>query len=142
MEFRRFSASGSEYDAMVALRLKVLLDPIGVGRSYINPQAEANEFLLGAFEGNAIVACCILTPRGDGVVQLRQMGVDEGQQGKGVGRDLLAYAEVVARDAGYEELLLHARDTVIPFYQKSGYAIWGEPFTEVGIGHHKMRKAL
>ncbi len=37
---------------------------------------------------------------------------------------------------------LNARDTVIPFYEKCGYCVQGEGFTEVGIAHHTMTKHL
>jgi predicted GNAT family N-acyltransferase len=39
-------------------------------------------------------------------------------------------------------MTLHARDTAVPFYLNLGYACVGEPFTEVGIGHQEMEKAL
>jgi len=37
---------------------------------------------------------------------------------------------------------LHARSPVVEFYQKSGYAIIGESFEEVGIQHFRMQKVL
>jgi predicted GNAT family N-acyltransferase len=37
---------------------------------------------------------------------------------------------------------MHARDTVLSFYEKCGYQISGEQFFEVGIAHHKMQKEV
>lgn len=122
--------------------MRVLLDPIGIPRTYINPQKEAEDLLLGAYNQEGLVGCCILTRLSDTTVQLRQMAVETSLQKKGTGAALLQFAEAVATEKGYRELLLHARDNVLPFYQKCGYQICSEQFFEVGIPHHKMNKVL
>jgi predicted GNAT family N-acyltransferase len=38
--------------------------------------------------------------------------------------------------------MMHAREPVIDFYKKCGYAIEGDQFFEVGMAHHKMIKQL
>ncbi|RYY99213.1 MAG: N-acetyltransferase [Chitinophagaceae bacterium] len=131
-----------EYDAMKTLRLEVLLRPIGVPESYIDPAREAKEHLVAAFDEDALVGCCILTPHADGRIQLRQMAVDGSRQGTGVGAAILRFTETFASGAGYTELFMHARDAVIPFYEKSEYRIRGDQFFEVGIPHHVMYKML
>lgn len=130
------------YEEMVALRMKVLLGPIGIPATYINSQKEAGDILIGAVDEAQLVGCCILTRINSQTVQLRQMAIDQSLQQKGIGRDLIAFAEHTASDNGYHTVMLHARDTVIPFYEKCGYAIAGEQFFEVGIGHHKMDKKI
>lgn len=130
------------YEDMVVLRMNVLLKPIGVPRSYIDPLREADDVLIGAYENGQLIGCCILTRINAQVVQLRQMAVDAAFQGKGVGAAIVSFAEEVAKEKGCQTLLMHARDTVIPFYEKCGYQICSEQFFEVGIGHHKMQKQL
>ena len=132
----------NEYDAMINLRMKVLLDPVGVPRSYINPEKEKNDILLGAFENDLLIGCCILTEVDETTLQLRQMAVDHTLQKKGVGTAIVAFAEKVAKEKGYHVLMMHARDTVMDFYKKSGYSISGDQFFEVGIGHHRMEKKI
>lgn len=127
---------------MVALRMAVLLDPIGIPRSYITPEKEAADTLIGAYEGEHLLGCCVLTRIDRETVQLRQMAIQASQQQKGLGRSLLAFAETIAKQQGYHLLKLHARDNVIPFYQKCGYRPVGDPFFEVGIGHQVMQKSL
>ena len=46
------------------------------------------------------------------------------------------------RGGGYEEIVLHARETALGFYQKLGYETEGDSFTEVGLPHSAMRKKL
>lgn len=142
MDIRLFTTDSPEYKDMVALRLNVLLRPIGIPESYINPEKEASDLLVGAFEGPMLIGCCVLTPHDTDLVQLRQMAIQPEFQGKGVGAAVVAFAEKTARERGFSRLMMHARDTVIPFYEKNGYTIAGEPFTEVGIGHHRMEKVL
>lgn len=142
MEIRLFSVDCPEYEQMAQLRLEVLLRPIGVPVSYINAHKERTDLLIGAFEGEQIIGCCVLTPLNKELVQLRQMAVQSDVQGKGVGAAIVAFAEKTARESGFERLMMHARDVVIPFYQKCGYSVAGEQFTEVGIAHRRMEKAL
>jgi predicted GNAT family N-acyltransferase len=37
---------------------------------------------------------------------------------------------------------MHARKTVMGFYEKLGYKVVGDEFTEVTIGHYTMEKDL
>lgn len=140
--YRLIDVGSPAYEEMIVLRMKVLLDPIGIPRSYINPQKEAEDLLIGAYQNDKLIGCCILTKVDEQTVQLRQMAVDHSCQGKGIGASILAFAEKVAKQNGYRVLMMHARDTVLSFYQKCGYETYGEPFSEVGVGHHKMRKQL
>lgn len=142
MDLRLFTTDSPEYKEMVELRLTVLLRPIGIPESYIDPRKEQTDFLVGAFEDGTLIGCCMLTPHGADLIQLRQMAVRPDQQGKGVGAAIVGFAEKISKEKGYKHLMMHARNVVIPFYEKCGYAIAGEPFTEVGIGHHRMEKEL
>ena len=142
LQFRLILITTPAYEEMIALRLKVQLDPIGIPRSYIDPAKEAADLLLGAYLDDSLVACCILTRVSDEVVQLRQMAVESSLQKQGTGAALLSYAETVAKEKGYAQMIMHARDSVLTFYTKCGYAVCSEPFFEVGIAHHKMCKQL
>lgn len=133
--------NSAEYEQMLSLRITTLLEPIGVPASYINREKEQHDILIGAFKNEAMVGCCVLTPR-ENDAQLRQMAVKKDQQGKGIGAAIVEFAEEVAKENGFPVLMMHARDPVIEFYKKCGYKIVGEQFFEVGIGHHKMQKEL
>lgn len=142
MEIKLIQHNTADYEKMIALRIQVLLAPIGVPSSFINRTKEASDLLVGAFHGEDIIGCCVLTRLTSERVQLRQMAVDTETQGTGVGAAIIDFAERVAHNQGYRELLLNARDPVIPFYEKCGYRVHGEGFTEVGIAHHTMTKDL
>ena len=140
--FRFIDVDTPAYEEMIDLRMTVLLSPIGISRSYIDPQKENTDLLVGAYIDDRLAGCCILTRLDNTTVQLRQMAVALPHQGKGLGSKVLSFAEKAATAQGYKTLMMHARDTVIPFYRKCGYTTVGEPFSEVGIGHHRMQKQL
>jgi predicted GNAT family N-acyltransferase len=51
-------------------------------------------------------------------------------------------SERVAIERGALRMTLHARQTAVPFYERLGYRVVGEPFIEVGIPHRAMEKSL
>jgi predicted GNAT family N-acyltransferase len=142
MVIRCIEHGSKDYEKMIDLRLEVLLNPIGVPVSFIDQQAERHDVLIGAFEQDKMVGCCVLSSRGNEKVQLRQMAVHTKLQGSGVGSAILKFAEKAAKEKGFGTLYLHARDKAVPFYLKARYAIIGEAFEEVGIEHRVMVKEL
>ena len=142
MEFKRIHWGSADYESMKELRIQTLLMPIGVPASYIEPENEKEHILLGGFEGSACMACCILTPKGNDTWQLRQMVVNPDLQGKGTGASLLQFAEQAGKNAGARCIMMHAREPVTGFYEKSGYQVTGPLFFEVGIPHYVMEKNI
>ncbi|MFY0252683.1 GNAT family N-acetyltransferase [Chitinophaga sp. 30R24] len=145
LEFRILEYGSCDYHAMVDLRSEVLRKPLGLSFTEEQLQQEMNDVLIGAFittAHTAIAGCCILTPVNENIVQLRQMAVSPDMQGKGIGRDIVSFAEQYAHENGFNVLTLHARKVATGFYQKLGYETCGEEFIEVGIPHYEMRKNL
>ena len=133
-----------EYDEMIALRHKILREPLGLSFSEQDLEKDEQDFLLALFmpTTDQIIACCILTPIDDKIIKLRQMAVDESVQKTGIGTAMLSFAEYVAVKEEFEQIELNAREIAVGFYQKYDYEILGNKFTEVGIPHYKMKKQL
>jgi predicted GNAT family N-acyltransferase len=142
MEIELIQYDSNEYEQMINLRITQLLEPIGVPASYIDKENEKHDRLIGAFENNEMIGCCVLTPKENNVIQLRQMTVRKDYRGKRIGAAIVEFAEEVARENNFSILMMHARDPVIDFYKKCGYTIEGEQFFEIGMGHHTMIKQL
>ena len=130
-----------EYEATVALRREVLRRPLGLDFAPEQLAAEAGDVHFALFEGEDAVACLILVPQADGV-KMRQVAVRGDRQGRGLGRRLVGLSEAWARERGLRTMVLHARESAVPFYEALGYGAEGEPFEEVGLPHRAMRKAL
>ncbi len=127
---------------MVNLRYEIMRKPLGLTFSQDELTKEKNDILIGAFDEDEMMGCCILTDTKDGCVRLRQMAVQKNMQGKGIGESIITFAENLARDKGFKALTMHARDTAIGFYEKYGYKVKGDQFIEINIPHHIMEKRL
>jgi ribosomal protein S18 acetylase RimI-like enzyme len=131
-----------EYLQMVKLRDDMLRRPLGLGFTSEELEEEKEHLLIGAFEDDSMLGCCMLVEEAPGIIRLRQMAVLNDLQGKGIGRALMQFAENLARDRGYKVLTMHARKNAIGFYEKMGYQVKGEEFHEVTIPHFIMEKRL
>jgi predicted GNAT family N-acyltransferase len=139
----RLIAHGSEeYNSELELRNKILRIPLGLD---VHEDDLSNEHLhhhIGAFEDGKLIGVLVLTPLNDTEVKMRQVAVEEELQGKGIGKKLVEYSEQFSRDNGFRTIVMNARDTAVPFYEKLGYIKEGDMFTEVTIPHFKLYKNL
>jgi N-acetylglutamate synthase-like GNAT family acetyltransferase len=142
MALRMIDHGTKEYQQMVQLRNDILRKPLGLGFDKEELEQEKEDILIGAFEDERILGCCLMSRVDAATLRLRQMAVPNNMQGKGVGRALMIFAENIARDLGYRRLCMHARSTAVGFYQKLGYRTAGNEFTEVTIPHYVMEKDL
>lgn len=144
-EFREAAHGSADYDRTVRLRDEILRAPLGLSFSPEQLAAEVADIHLYLTEPGSqeVLACLVLTRESEpGVVRMRQVAVRADQQGKGLGRELVKFSETVARARDFKTMTLHARETVVPFYEKLGYAVSGEGFVEVSLPHLPMAKEL
>ena len=127
---------------MIDLRMTILRKPLGLSFTPEELEKEKEDLLIGAFEDDEMLGCCMLTKTEPNTVRLRQMAVKTGLQGKGIGRVLMQFAENLARDRGNTRLIMHARKSAAGFYEKLGYKVAGDEFLEVTIPHYVMEKIL
>jgi predicted GNAT family N-acyltransferase len=142
MAIRVIDHGTKEYQQMVDLRNMILRKPLGLTFEPDELEKEKDDILIGCFEEDKLEGCCLLTKQDEKTLRLRQMAVLSGLQGKGVGRVLMQFAENIARDRGYKNLVMHARKTAMGFYEKLGYKKTGDEFEEVTIPHFVMVKEL
>jgi len=69
-----------------------------------------------------------------------RMAVTAAARGRGVGAAVLARLEDLARERGLPAVELHAQLHAVGFYQRAGFAAFGEVYLEAGIEHVGMRK--
>lgn len=129
-----------EYQETVALRDKILRQPLGLSFSQEELDGEGNQFHVAAFIDDRIVGCMSLLPIDEKHLKMRQVAVDNEQQGQGIGTRLVSYAEEFAIKKGFCCIELHARKVSKQFYDDLAYSTISDEFTEVGIPHYKMEK--
>ncbi len=142
MPIKQIDHSSKEYSQMIGLRNDILRKPLGLSLEKEELEREKDDILIGAFEEDKMLGCCLLTKTDNDTVRLRQMAVQNNLQGKGIGATMLNYAENVARDCGYKNMVMHARKTAVHFYEKLGYRVTGVEFEEITIPHLMMEKKL
>ncbi len=107
-----------------------------------------NVFHLGCFKDNKIVAVATFFPETLDTLsfkekalpsphyRLRGMATDPNYQGKGLGRETLAFAYEHLKSLGVKVLWCNARTSAINYYVKIGFQTMGEEFDIPGIGGH------
>ena len=135
------------YAGEVELRFRVLREPLGYRREDVAFPFDGQSLhlvaLLPGREGPEVVGCVLFHPEGDGSGgRLYQMAVRPDLQGQGLGARLVRHLEAELRARGVRHVHLHARASVVPFYERLGYAVEGEPYVEVGIPHRNMARDL
>jgi predicted GNAT family N-acyltransferase len=142
MALKIIDHGSKEYQKMVDLRFEILRKPLGLNFDPGELEREKDDMLIGAFDDEKMLACCLVTRIDDSTCKLRQMAVQNSVQGKGIGFTMMTFAENVARDRGYKKMIMHARKTAIGFYEKLGYKTAGDEFIEVTLPHYIMEKRL
>lgn len=147
MEIRvRAPHTPTEWAAYYELRYTVLRQPWGqqVGSERADDDTASTTQHAAAFAADGqLVGVGRLHPSGPGQGQLRYMAVAAGHQSQGTGGKVLHYLEAAALAAGLHEIVLHARETAVPFYQRHGYSVVAPSHTLFGVvPHFLMRKNL
>ena len=98
MALKIIDHGSKEYHQMVQLRNDILRKPLGLSFTPDELELEKEEILIGAFEDDKMLGCCMLIKSDPGCVRLRQMAVTNNLQGKGVGKALMQFAENTIQD--------------------------------------------
>jgi predicted GNAT family N-acyltransferase len=143
MIFRTIAFGSDDYHRVWELREAVLRKPLGLSLVSEDVEAERAQLHFGLFgEGKELIGSVIAVPQEAGTAKLRQMAIAPEFSGKGHGARILRQLEEDLRRRGFRRIVLHARSTVAGFYEKSGFAVTGPEFEEVGIPHLPMAKAI
>jgi ribosomal protein S18 acetylase RimI-like enzyme len=138
----RMEWGSPEYEQGLELRDRVLRKPLGLSIQDDPTHLEKGDFHIRAVADGRTAGVLLMRKLDDSRLQMKQVAVDAAVQGQSIGRRMVEFAEQTAQEAGFTEILLHARLTAVPFYEKLGYVKEGDLFAEVGIPHFHMIKAL
>ena len=126
----------------IKLRENVLRRPLGLTFSDKELMEERDQHHLIAQIKKHVVGILILSPSNTNEIKMRQVAIHPSYQNKGVGSQLVFFAEEYAIKLCFQKMTLHARKTAFKFYQKLKYKTNKKPFLEVGIPHYLMWKNL
>lgn len=140
----------AEWDAYYRLRYAVLRQPWqqppGSERVPADDEPGTIHALLLADENSLApqaLAVGMLQPTSARQGQVRFMAVAPEAAGTGLGRQIMTALETQAQAAGLTEIVLHAREAAVGFYERLGYVVIEPSHTLFGvIPHFLMRKQL
>nr|WP_205625510.1 GNAT family N-acetyltransferase [Actinomadura atramentaria] len=135
------AVSAADRDAAFAVRFRVFVDEQGVPAEIELDAADADAaHFLARAGGRAVGTVRVL--RRDGAAVLGRLAVLPEARGTGLGAALVRAVEEHARAAGLASVELHAQVPARGFYERLGYAAFGEQDVEAGIPHVWMRRRL
>jgi predicted GNAT family N-acyltransferase len=138
---RQINLDEPDYEQVYNLREEVLRKPIGLSLKNEDLSGDSKDIILGAVQNGKVIGCLMIHPtEAEHKVKIRQMAVADDWQGKGLGRMLMTEAEQLAWSNSKTHIVLHARVTAQPFYERLNYQTTSGVFTEVGIPHVVMEK--
>lgn len=132
-------ANPADREACRAIREQVFIVEQNVPRTEDEDEfdATARHVLARDAGGNPIATGRLAT-----TAMIGRMAVLKDWRGKDVGSAILATLLDAARTLGYSAVELHAQASAVPFYEKLGFARYGEEFEECAIKHWHMRMEL
>lgn len=133
-----------EWDRYYEIRYNELRKPWGqpVGSEKDDKEKDAFHYALYVDNKMAGVLRMDLIS-GSNTSQLRFMAIDKNYQGKSLGNLLMEHANKHAKSLGVTEIILHAREKAVSFYERQGYKIMEKSHLLFDdIQHFKMNKSI
>ena len=118
-----------EVEAIIDLRDKILRQPWGQPKETATDNLEDSS--INAYitdEAGNVVACGRLQENENKIGQIRFMAVDNSQQGKGLGKNIVEFLEIKAKELHIIKIELQARENAVKFYESMGYTIKEKSF--------------
>ena len=140
----RSPENSAEWLAYYDLRYRVLRAPWGQEKGCEQSPDEAKHQHFAFFDEQAkILGVGRLDLIDHQTAQIRFMAVDQDVQNNGIGKNLMLHMELAAKANGVQEIILHAREIALAFYDKLGYQLVEKSHLLFGeIQHFLMRKKL
>jgi GNAT superfamily N-acetyltransferase len=125
------------------LRYRVLREPWNQPIGSERNEGDSSEQHFALYSGINLMAVGRLDQCEEKKRQIRFMAVEHDQQGLGYGNLLMLEMEKCCCNAQMDEIILHARESAIPFYEKLSYQLHEPSYKLFGeIQHYLMSKKL
>jgi predicted GNAT family N-acyltransferase len=131
-------AGPGDLEAVFALRHEVFVLGQDVPEELERDELDAVSDHAVALVDGVVLGTGRLLPDGT----IGRMAVASAARGLGLGAAVLERLEERARERGLASVELHAQVHATGFYDRAGYAPYGEVYLEAGIEHRSMRKDL
>lgn len=128
-----------ELDECFALRLKVFADEQGFDPALdIDEVDDYATHIRLEMDGKIVATARIFNQNGDDIIG--RICIDLQYRKRGLGREIIEYAENIMIKNGVKRIVLGAQLHAAPFYEKCGYHRVGKIYLDEGKDHIKMIK--
>ena len=135
--------SQKEYETMYDLRWRILREPWNQPPGSEKDEMEDQSYHFIIVLDNKIVATARLHKNSESEGQIRYLAVEEEYRKQGIASKLLYYIEGFAIKLGLSSLILNARQTAQPLFERIGYKVLREGHLLFGeIPHFVMWKKI
>ncbi len=136
--------SAKEFEHYFDLRWRVLRKPWNQPKGSEKDDLEENSYhVMATDEQSNVIGCGRLHFIADNQAQIRYMAVTPEHENQGIGKKLLDELEHYAAKNGAKDIMLHARENAVGFYQRAGYSLVEKSHLLFDcIQHFKMTKHL
>ena len=133
--------SAAQIALAYAIRRRVFIEEQQIDETLERDVDDLRAIHVLAMHGAQPVGCGRMVESAAGA-KIGRMAVLPEYRGRGIGRQVLDYLVVAARERGARLAYLHAQVPVEGFYLKYGFRPVGEVFEEAGIPHRRMELPL
>lgn len=131
-----------DIDACLRLRFEVFVDEQGVPAEIERDAYDDIALHLLAVQDGAPLGTARVLPNGE-IGKIGRVCVVKRARGTGLGAALInAALDEMRADGRFAKAALGSQIHAIPFYEKLGFAAYGEEFDDAGIPHRMMERAL
>ncbi len=131
-------ATAEELPRVFALRTEVFVGEQGVAPEIERDEEDPRALHIIAQDGDITVGCARVLLSEEGA-HFGRLAVKRTHRGRGIGSAVCRFIIDYCRRSGYRTVWLHAQYHAVGFYERLGFTTEGEPFTEAGILHVRMR---
>ena len=132
-----------EWQQYYHLRWFELRRPWGEPEGSERDERDSDTEHCAVISGNRVIGVGRLQMNSHDEAQIRYMAVASEWHGRGLGRRIVEYLEVRARELGAARVILDARQNAVGFYLVLGYNVVADSYLLFGeIQHYLMQKDL
>ena len=135
--------SKQDFELYNQLRYEVLRKPWGQPPGSEIDETDTRSIHAFIKDNNIAVACGRVMFLDATTAQIRTMAVHPNYQGKGLGKLVMQHLEQIAKENNRTQIILHARENAVKFYESCGYKIKETSYLLFGeIQHYLMGKPI
>ncbi|WP_428096680.1 GNAT family N-acetyltransferase [Candidatus Rariloculus sp.] len=130
----------ADYAAIRSVRFDVFVDEQHVPASIEMDDRDPFCIHVLAFDDAAAVGTGRIDLEASG--KIGRLAVLSSMRGQGVGIALMEFLHAIAKDNALDSVWCNAQGVAVPFYDRLGYRVTGDPFDEADIEHVRMERKL